>query len=441
MDRPGAMRILESFPPFLDGCSCLVPSPDDPSARLYDRTFVIAILSQMGFVLGNTLMAHYGRWIEHLGGNVGHVGSIMGLGAISAVVCRPWLGQLINKLGSRTTWAIGYLFFTGGSVANLLVPSDLLVGSMGLPLYLFRSSMALGAAFVFTSSLTYVTHLTPRHRRTEAIGILGIAGFSGMMIGPFLGDLLLGQSDRSRDDFIVMFVTAGSAIVIPSALLLLLPRLEKRQTERVGGLVRFVQICKQHWPGPIVLVNLAFGICMTVPFVFLPTFVDEQKIQMGDWSTIGVFFWIYAGWGVTLRVVFRRLPEKIGRHRVLYAGILSMVLAMGMYYFIDPARPWTFMLAAWCGGTGHGLLFHTSVSLTIDKFPSEVRGTGTALATMFVDLGVIGGPPILAVIARQTSYQQMFLVIGAVVALIGIIYAGSRHFSSRSGSSRSPSSG
>ena len=99
------------------------------------------------------------------------------------------------------------------------------------------------------------------------------------------------------------------------------------------------------------------------------------------------------------------------------------------------------MLAAWCGGTGHGLLFHTSVSLTIDKFPSEVRGTGTALATMFVDLGVIGGPPILAVIAKQTSYQQMFLVIGAVVALIGIIYAGSRHFSSRSDSSRSPSSG
>ena len=33
------------------------------------------------------------------------------------------------------------------------------------------------------------------------------------------------------------------------------------------------------------------------------------------------------------------------------------------------------------------------------------------------------------------------VVIGAVVALIGIIYAGSRHFRSRSDSSRSPSSG
>ena len=137
-----------------------------------------------------------------------------------------------------------------------------------------------------------------------------------------------------------MFVTAGAAIVIPSALLLLLPRLEKRQTERTGGLIRFVQICRQHWPGPIVLVNLAFGICMTVPFVFLPTFVDEQKIQLGNWSTIGVFFWIYAGWGVTLRVVFRRLPEKLGRHRVLYAGILSMVLAMGSLTVRVPAKLW-----------------------------------------------------------------------------------------------------
>ena len=51
---------------------------NDPPVRLYGRTFVIAILSQMGFVLGNTLMAHYGRWIEHLGGDVGNVGSIMG---------------------------------------------------------------------------------------------------------------------------------------------------------------------------------------------------------------------------------------------------------------------------------------------------------------------------------------------------------------------------
>ncbi len=407
---------------------------NDPPVRLYGRTFVIAILSQMGFVLGNTLMAHYGRWIEHLGGDVGNVGSIMGLGAISAVVCRPWLGQLINKLGSRTTWAIGYLFFSVGVVANLLIPDALLVDHPGLVLYLFRFSMALGAAFVFTSSLTYVTHLTPKNRRTEAIGILGIAGFTGMMIGPFLGDLLLGHPDRSRDDFVMMFLVAGGSIVVPSVLLLFLPRLEQHRVEQTGGLVRFIQICRQHWPGPIVLMNLAFGICMTVPFVFLPTFVDERGIELGSWSPIGVFFWIYAGWGITLRVVFRRLPERLGRHRVLYVGALFMVLAMVMYYLIDPARPWTFMLAAWCGGTGHGLMFHTAVSVTIDKFPPEVRGTGTALATMFVDLGVVGGPPVLAIIARQTSYQQMFLVIGGLVALITILYAWSRHSRLRSSS-------
>ena len=92
------------------------------------------------------------------------------------------------------------------------------------------------------------------------------------------------------------------------------------------------------------------------------------------------------------------------------------------------------MLAAWCGGTGHGLMFHTAGSVTIDKFPPEVRGTGTALATMFVDLGVVGGPPVLALIARQTSYPPMFLVIGGLVALIAILYAWSRHSRLRSSS-------
>jgi MFS family permease len=421
--------------------SLIVINNEELPGRLYDRTFLIAVLSQMGFVLGNTLMTHYGRWIEYLGGDAAQVGWVMGLGAASAVICRPWLGQLINRLGPRTTWAIGYVLFAIGVVPNMLISDGLLDQGMGISLYLFRACMALGAAFVFTSSLTYVTHLAPRHRRTEVIGILGIAGFVGMMIGPFVGDMLLDRPDRDRGDFAILFLAAGSAVVIPLLLLLFLPRPEKTRVEQSGGLVQFVRLCRRYWPGPVVLVCLAFGFCMTVPFVFLPTFVDQRGITLGSWSTIGVFFWVYSCWGIFLRVVFRRLPERIGRHNVLYAGLTAMVLAMLMYYRIDPERPWTFLLAAWMGGTGHGLLFHTAVSLTIDAFPSEVRGTGTALATMFIDLGMVGGPPVLGIIAKRTGYQEMFLVIGAVVAVIGIFYACWRRFGRHHDRSVSPSNG
>ena len=70
-------------------------------SRLYDRSFAVALVSQMGFVLANTLMAHYARWIAFLGGGVRDVGWIMGAGSIVGLLLRPWTGQWITLLGNE----------------------------------------------------------------------------------------------------------------------------------------------------------------------------------------------------------------------------------------------------------------------------------------------------------------------------------------------------
>ncbi len=67
--------------------------------------------SQICFVVANTLLAHYARWIEHLGGNLSDVGYINGAGAILGILMRPWLGQWINEFGAKKLWMIGYLIF------------------------------------------------------------------------------------------------------------------------------------------------------------------------------------------------------------------------------------------------------------------------------------------------------------------------------------------
>ena len=261
-----------------------MPGSNDPPARLYDRAFVIAVLSQTGFVLGNTLMVHYARWIEYLDGGIEQVGLIMGFGAVTAVVGRPWLGQLINSLGARNTWAIGYVLFIAGAFLNLLVPDQLLQHNAGLVLYLLRALMTLGAAFVFTSSLTYITNSAPAKRRTEAIGILGVGGFIGMLVGPLIGDWILGSGTaRVRGDFISFFLISGGALVIPLLLLALLPNQPGRTTS-AGGLRRFFASVRQYFPGTILVVNVAFGLCMTVPFVFLTKYVDDEHLVMENFS-------------------------------------------------------------------------------------------------------------------------------------------------------------
>jgi len=113
-------------------------------SRLYDRSFACAFFSQIGFVLANTLMAHYARWIDFLGGDVEQVGFIMGAGSLVGLFLRPWIGQCIDRIGARNVWLLGYLIFGIGAAVNFGL-SDL-----GIGIYVCRSLLVLGAAFVTT---------------------------------------------------------------------------------------------------------------------------------------------------------------------------------------------------------------------------------------------------------------------------------------------------
>lgn len=390
----------------------------DPSVRpLYDWNFAIAILSQTGFVMANLMMAHYPRWISFLGGSVRDVGFIMGIGALGALLLRPWTGQALTRIGARQTWALGYALFGIGTLANLFIHD------LGLSIIAVRVCLVLGVACVSASSLTYVSQFTPPERQAEAIGILGVGGFLGFIIGPYLGDLILGNDSRGRSDFIVLFLTAAGTLIIPAILLFFLRAPDSPKVIAPLRIRKFVQTIRQHWPGTILLVICAFGVCVTVPLVFLVKYVDAIGLSIPGASVIGLFFLGYSAMGLLVRIGFRRGPDRFGRRRVLLVGL--MVMACGMFSFlpVTTAHPWRVMFPALLCGTGHGLVFHTATTLAIQQFPSEVRGTGSALSFMMLDLGLLIGAPVLGWMAETLGYSSLFLSVGCLCLGIGVLYA------------------
>ncbi|REK22395.1 MAG: MFS transporter [Planctomycetota bacterium] len=391
-------------------------SESAPHDRLYDRDFALAMASQMCFVIANTLLAHYARWIEFLGGSVRDVGFVMGCGAIFGLILRPWMGQWINRLGPQTMWLIGYAVFAVGCIGNLLLYD------LGPGIYLLRSCLVLGAAIVFTSSLTYITHTAPVHRQAEAIGILGSGGFIGMLLGPVLGDVILAASERVRGDFVLLFVAASLGSLVPAALVLCMRKTNVRHRGAPVTLADFFRTTARHWPGTIILVNLAFGACMTAPFVFLSSYVDQEQLRITGVSVIGLFFWCYAGWGLVIRIGLRRLPQRRGRRKVLLAGLVFMGAGMFAYALVDAAHPWRIVVPSLICGTGHALIFHTMMSLAVETFPSPVRGTGSALALMMLDMGTIVGAPLFGQIAETAGYAAMFATIGSITLFSALAY-------------------
>lgn len=381
-------------------CSTIA-EPVEP-AKLYDRSFVLAFLSQTVFVIANTLMAHYGRWIEFLGGNLQQVGWITGVCVATSIVMRPMMALLINRLGAKTTWWMGYLIFSLSASANCFLPD------LNFAIYFIRSCNVLGAAIVFASSLTYISQVAPEERRTEAIGILGVGGFFGMLVGPYLGDLLLGDGTRERSGFLTLFVVAAAANILPGIMLYFVKAPARPPSGHSLRLSQFVRVARAYWPGRILLVDFVFGVCMSVPFAFLVNFVDDLKLHFAGWSEVGFFFICYASVGIIFRVGLRRLPEQIGPQNVLLIGLCVMALGMFSFSLVGPQRVSFLAIPAVLAGLGHSLMFHTMTSLTIQSFPQEYRGTGSALALMTLDLGTLLGAPVLGWIGAEFGYSMLF---------------------------------
>ncbi len=369
----------------------------------------------MCFVIANTLMAHYARWIEFLDGDLRQVGSIMGAGAMLGLVLRPWMAQWINRLGARAMWGIGYATFGCAAMANCWLYD------IGWMIYIVRSSLFVGTAIVFTSGLTYISQTAPDHRRTEAIGIFGIGGFLGMLVGPLLGDLVLG--DRERGNFVTLFVVATLANALPLIGLYFLRPTDSEGTKSSVRLAEFISITRRHWPGMILLVDFAFGVCMSGPFIFVASFIDRAELEMDGISVIGIFFACYAGLGIIVRLSSRRLPDRIGARKVLFGGMLFMSLGMCCFGLVDAQHSWMIVIPALLAGTGHSLMFHTMVSLTLETFPNAVRGTGSALALMMLDLGTLVGAPILGLIGERFGFGVLFASIGVFCLGAATTYA------------------
>ena len=397
-------------------------SPTTPG-KLYDRSFALAFICNLLFVPANTLLVHYAQWIDYLRKDepdlaLIDLGYITSSGLIISFLARPWLGQMVNRFGSKNMWMVGYVFFLVGFLSNLFITD------VNAFLYISRGIICLGVACVFTSSITYITVTTPADRRTEAIGVLGISGFFGFVIGPLLGDCILG-TQPTAEDFRLFFWTGSGSILTSMAILLFMPATSGNRVKGTLSLRRFLTTVKKYWPGSIIYVNAAFGLCMTVPLHLLKKFILDKELTAPVFGTVGfitIFYIIYAGWGITIRLLVKSAPDRIGRRKVLLVGIVAMVVGYIGFCFITENRLWALIIPAFCCGTGHGLTYHCMTSLTLESFPAKHRGTGTALAMMAFDCSAVVGMPIIAWIIVVAGYNAMFLGIAATVTLVAGIF-------------------
>ncbi len=328
-----------------------------------------------------------------IGGSDLAVGIVVGAFAFSAVVSRPLAGRLADARGRRRVLVWGAALM---ALAGVLYLPDL-----GVPgLVLARVLLGFGEGMVFTAGATWTVDLAPPGRRGQAIGLFGLSIWSGLSIGPPIGEALLAVGSYTTVWAFAIAVPVLGALIasrIPDHHVAL-PRAERPPEPLVPRAARA--------PG------LALALC-NIGYAALAGFVVLHLERTGAGSGPLVFT-AFAVAVVLTRLLAGSLPDRLGPRRCAIAAAAAEGAGLAIVAVSGSA------LVAGAGAVLMGIGFSTiypALALLVVEGTDEAR-TGTALGafTAFFDVGVGLGAPLVGAIAGLAGYPAGFWVASGCAA-------------------------
>lgn len=350
---------------------------------------------------------------NELGGSKAAVGFAVGCFSLTAVLCRPFVGRRIDRLGRAWFLRGAPLLIALTSVG--LLAADALGGIIALRLL----QGVAGAAF-YTGAATMATDLAPDGRRAEYISRFSLFLYGGFAAGPALGEFLV--ETRS-------FASAwlGAALSATVALVVAFAVPESRVDDEEGSEPR---PSRRRWVHPaaigpgMVLLTIAVG--YTAITSFMPLY--SRSIGMGS---SGGLYTTFALSILVVRLVSGRLADRLGRVAVALPGCLSG--AAGMMLLAVSDRPAAAFVGVALFGAGHALIFPALMAHTVDQVPDRERGEALGSFTACFDVGASTGGYLVGYVADQAGYSAawatpgVICLVGAVVLLVVVRPSEKRH--------------
>ena len=329
----------------------------------------------------------------------------------------PYLGRLSDKYGR--------------------VPI-LIVSQVGTVISFVMLAMAPSAAFLFLARIldgitggniivaqAYITDITPRERRTEALGYIFAVFGLGFVIGPALGGILAAAFGPR-----VPYLCAAAAALLVVFLTwftleeTLTPEQREANREARGSGISPRQIIRNK---PLILILLVAFFGQSGMGLLQSTFaLYAEAILLNDFSeemvTIGVGL-LLASVGLsqffTQAFLLRPLLGRFGEYRLIIIGNFSRMVSSFLYAVI--VSPILGVLSSILFAFGIGIMMPSLQSLATGTVDDEYRGGVIGLYQSTLSLAIIIGSAIGGVLFAIDATVPYWT--GGVMALVAFIPA------------------
>lgn len=315
---------------------------------------------------------------------------------ISAIVARPLGGRLADSHGRRVLFVAGAAFELAAGLAYLVAESvPVLIGA--------RLLLGAGEGLVFTAAAAWIVSQSPPERRGQLVGFAGLSMWSGLTLGPLAGAALLEVSGYDAVWLFAALTPVAAAIVG-----IRLPDPAPRHPQRSQLLPRAAMR-----PGAA-LALASVGYAALAAFIVLH--LDRRGVGHG-----ALVFTAFGTTYVVVRLVFGRLPDRLGPRRVaLWSGIGE---AAGLCIVATAETLPLALLGAVVTGAGFSLLYPSLALMVIMGGDPTRQGAALGAYTSFWDVGLSAAGPLIGFIADQAGYQAAFLAAAACAGGAAVVAA------------------
>ena len=158
----------------------------------------------------------------------------------------------------------------------------------------------------------------------------------------------------------------------------------------------------------------AFFFSMASVFVYLKTLVIDTGI-----GSVGLFFALYAGVAVVLRLFFGWVPDQLGAARL--APVTLVVYAVGLVLLGTAASTAQFCVAALLAGLGHGFGYPILLGLVTSRVGDASRGSAVSAYGAIDDGAGLVAAPVLGLMIDASGYPATYaLAAGLVVVCVTV---------------------
>ncbi len=332
-------------------------------------------------------------------------------------VAGPYLGRLSDKYGrmpiliiSQIGTAISFAMLGLAQGAITLLAARLLDGITGGNIIVAQA---------------YITDITPKERRTEALGYIFATFGLGFMVGPAIG----GEMQARFGPRMPFYLATVAAIITTLITWIVLDesltseqRLKNREFNQVG--LKLSQVWQNR---PLTMLLFIAFIGQFVLGLIQGTFAlfAEDVIFVGyDSATTsrgigGLFAVIGLTQLVTQLFLLRPLLKRFGEEMLVIAG--SVLRGAGMFGYAIFVSPWLALIASALFASGMGTMMPPLQSLATKTVPDELRGGALGLYQSSVSLSTIASTALSGILYDSNPRTPFW--VGGVLALIVIVPA------------------